>query len=42
MMMAAPSRELEPKNFRLSKSELVAAWADRSHALRGLTGLRMS
>ena len=33
--MAAPNRELEPTNLRLRKSELAAAWADVSHALRG-------
>ena len=33
--MAAPNRELEPANLRLHKSELAAAWADVSHALRG-------
>ena len=33
--MAAPNRELKPTNLRLWKSELVAAWADVSHALRG-------
>ena len=31
---AAPNRELEPLNLRLLKSELVAAWAGVSHALR--------
>ena len=35
MLMAAPNRELEPTNLRLLKSELAAAWADVSHALRG-------
>ena len=34
--MAAPNRELEPTSLRLRKSELAAAWADVSHALRGL------
>ena len=34
VLMAAPNRELEPTNLRLQKSELVAAWADVSHALR--------
>ena len=34
-MMAAPNRELEPTNLRLRRSELAAAWADVSHALRG-------
>ena len=34
-LMAAPNRELEPTNLRLLKSELAAAWADVSHALRG-------
>ena len=33
--MAAPKRELEPVNLRLLKSEMAAAWADVSHALRG-------
>ena len=33
--MAAPNRELEPVNMRLLKSEVAAAWADMSHALRG-------
>ena len=33
--MAAPNRELEPVNLRLLKSEVAAAWADISHALRG-------
>ena len=33
--MAAPNRELEPINLRLFKSELAAAWADVSPALRG-------
>ena len=33
--MAAPNRQLEPINLRLLKSELAAAWADVSHALRG-------
>ena len=33
--MAAPIRELEPTNLKLQKSELAAAWADVSHALRG-------
>ena len=35
MLMAAPNRELEPVNLRLLKSEVTAAWADVSHALRG-------
>ena len=35
ILMAAPNRELEPPNLRLRKSELAAAWADISHALRG-------
>ena len=34
ILMAAPNRELEPTNLRLLKSELAAAWADVSHALR--------
>ena len=34
-MIAAPNRELEPTNLRFLKSELAAAWADVSHALRG-------
>ena len=39
ILMAAPNRELEPLNLRLYKSELPAAWADISHALRGFYGL---
>ena len=35
ILMAAPNWELEPTNLRLRKSELAAAWADVSHALRG-------
>ena len=35
VLMAAPNRELEPTNLRLLKSELAAAWADVSQALRG-------
>ena len=35
ILMAAPNRELEPTNLSFRKSELVAAWADVSHALRG-------
>ena len=35
ILMAAPNRDLEPTNFRLRKSELAAAWADVSHAIRG-------
>ena len=35
VLMAAPNRELEPTNLRVLKSELAAAWADVSHALRG-------
>ena len=35
MLMAAPNCELEPTNLKLLKSELAAAWADISHALRG-------
>ena len=35
MLIAAPNRELEPVNLRLLKSEVAAAWADVSHALRG-------
>ena len=35
ILMAAPNRVLEPTNLRLRKSELAAAWADVSHALRG-------
>ena len=34
VLMAAPNRELERTNLRLPKSELAAAWADVSHALR--------
>ena len=33
--MGARNRELEPVNLRLLKSEVAAAWADVSHALRG-------
>ena len=35
MLMAASNRQLEPVNLRLLKSEVAAAWADVSHALRG-------
>ena len=35
ILMAAPNWELEPTILRLWKSELAAAWADVSHALRG-------
>ena len=35
ILMAAPNWELEPANLRLRKSEMAAAWADVSHALRG-------
>ena len=35
ILMAARNRELEPVNLRLLKSEVAAAWADVSHALRG-------
>ena len=35
MLMAAPNREFEPVNLRLLKSEVAAACADVSHALRG-------
>ena len=35
VLMATPNRELEPTHLRLLKSELAAAWADVSHALRG-------
>ena len=35
VLMAAPNRELELTNLRLRRSELAAAWADVSHALRG-------
>ena len=34
VLIAAPNRELEQRNLRLLKSELEAAWADVSHALR--------
>ena len=34
VLIAAPHRGLEPTNLRLLKSELAAAWADVSHALR--------
>ena len=39
ILMAAPIRELEPTNLRLRRSELAAAWADVSQALRGFYGL---
>ena len=42
MLMADPNRELEPVNFRLLKSEVAAAWAEVSHALRGFCELRTS
>ena len=35
ILMAAPKRELEPGNLRFLKSEVAAAWAVVSHALRG-------
>ena len=35
MLMAAPNREWEPKNFKPLKSELAASWEGISHALRG-------
>ena len=35
VLIAAPNCELEPTKLRLLKSELAAAWADVSHALRG-------
>ena len=35
VLMAVPNRGLEPMNVRFLKSELAAAWADVSHALRG-------
>ena len=36
ILMAAPNDfEMEPTNLRLRRSELAAAWADVSHALRG-------
>ena len=35
VLMVGLNRELEPVNLRLFKSEVVAAWADVSHALRG-------
>ena len=35
ILLAAPNCELEPVNLRLLKSEVAAAWADVSHALRG-------
>ena len=35
MLMAAPNRELESINLRLLNSEVAAAWANVSHALRG-------
>ena len=35
ILMAASNRELELTNLKLRKSELPAAWADVSHALRG-------
>ena len=39
VLMAAPNRELKHTNLRLLKSELAAAWADVSHALRGFCEL---
>ena len=39
ILMTAPNRDLEPSNLRLRKSELAAAWADISHALRSFYGL---
>ena len=36
VLIADPNRGLEPTNLRLRKSELAVAWADVSHALRGL------
>ena len=39
MLMAAPNRGLKPTNLRLLKSELAAAWADASHALRSFCEL---
>ena len=35
MLMAAPNRELEPKDLRLLRSEVAAAWVGISYALRG-------
>ena len=35
ILMAAPNQELEPTNMRLCKSELLAARADVTQALRG-------
>ena len=35
ILMAAHNREPEPTNLRLRRSQLAAAWADVSHALRG-------
>ena len=35
ILMAAPNREFERTNLSLRKSELAAAWADVTHALRG-------
>ena len=34
ILIAAPNRELEPTNLRILKSELAAAWAYVSHAIR--------
>ena len=39
MLMAAPNRELETVNLIPLKSEVVAAWVDVSHALRGFSEL---
>ena len=39
ILMAAPNREFEPVNLRLLKSEVAAAWADVSNALRGFNEL---
>ena len=36
VLITDPNRGLEPSNLRLRKSELAVAWADVSHALRGL------
>ena len=41
ILMAAPKRELEPKDLRLLRSELAGFWADISHALRGFHALEL-
>ena len=39
MLVAAPSRELEPVNLRLLKSNVAAAWAYVSHTLYDLASI---